>query len=475
MKQNELINKANNYIGGLTSSYYRDVYHIANPVFERNRLLGNFFDELSFQEQTGHHKSFSINKIEICKKLFRYYFRSLIYYIFFIIHFFCYKISNLRYMKDSVDPEKELILINTYTMIDKIYPAKKFKDNYFLNVYDSLEKRKKQYVILAILFGDRIFNLRKWIATYNILAKDRRNFITEFEILSFMDYLQIFHFILVYPLKTLKLLNIKYDDKYDDLFKMDIVNTLDQIRFQKFVYYLIGKKINRLNPKIKVITWFENQAFTKLFFKGIRQNTNKINIIGTQFFNINPHLLHLTPLESEKNCDVVPDVIIVKSDYFVNKNTSLLYKAGIAPRENYLYDLKLDKTYIVSRKSILLLLTYMIDESQKIIDMVKKNIFSDITVKLHPNHILNNPFEIPESWKISEDNLPDSCMTAGIVISSSNTGASIEAACMGTSVLFYDESAYKYDNFLNSIGKDSLWSIEKNSETISDKIQNLLQ
>ncbi|MCK5685208.1 hypothetical protein KAJ27_13850, partial [bacterium] len=51
----------------------------------------------------------------------------------------------------------------------------------------------------------------------------------------------------------------------------------------------------------------------------------------------------------------------------------------------------------------------------------------------------------------------------------------IEAACMGTSVLFYDESSYKYDNFLNSIGKDSLWTFEKNSKTISEQIEHLLQ
>ena len=175
---------------------------ICNPVLSRNpfssTLLFRVGNPLLFNETEY--------KKRIITNLIKYYCKSFAWFLFYIIHSMTFRISKLRFSKQSTNIMKNLVVINTFMMIDKIYPKGRFDDPDFGALCEIMDTRRKQYVILCFLFGDNPWNLRRRIQTYNILSKDRRNFVTEFELMGCKEWFELLRFIVVYPFLTLELI-----------------------------------------------------------------------------------------------------------------------------------------------------------------------------------------------------------------------------------------------------------------------------
>ena len=157
---------------------------ICNPVLSRNPFTSQLLLKAANQllhDETEYKKRIFIN-------LIRYFLKSFAHFLFFFIHFFTFKISKLRLNKHSIDLTETLIVINTFVMIDKIYSQGRFNDLDFDPLHEIMEKRHRQNVTLCFLFGDKPWNLKRRIQTYNILANDRRNFVTEFELMGCKEW-----------------------------------------------------------------------------------------------------------------------------------------------------------------------------------------------------------------------------------------------------------------------------------------------
>jgi len=314
-------------------------------------------------------------------------------------------------------------------MIDKIYPNG-FNDNYFYNILETLERKKKDFIILSILFGDKPYNLRKRYKTYKLLEQSKYNFLSEFELLKISDYFTLLRFIIIYPYYHL---NTKKNDKdtFEYLYSIATDETIDSVQVNNYVRYLFGLRLSEyFNAQIKMISWDENQVIHKLLNKGLREKNKKIKIIGTKFFTFAPSWISLENIDAEIKSNVSPDTILIKGKYFHKYYKTNNVKTAFSTRENYLYNMVLTQE---KGNSLGVLLGYDIDDSRDIIEYVKNantTTFDNIIVRLHPNHKLNCPFDIPNNWKIDDGTLIDFSNNCKKIISV-GTGAALESMVLG--------------------------------------------
>lgn len=448
---------------------------ICNPVISRNPFSSSLLIKIGSQQKGV--KTQSRGK-RLSVKLIAYYFKSFAQFFFFLTHFVAFKLSTLRFNQRLADKSKDLVIINTFTMIDKIYSKSKFDDSYFGSLYEIMNKRNRQYVVLCFLFGDRPWNLKRRIQTYNILANDGRNFVTEFELMGLREWINLLKFILFYPLAALKLTHQEFGE-FDQFFRQEVVNTLGSVQFPNYVRYLAGRKLSSLtDQKLKVISWYENQVIDMLIVKGIRDSGIDSKIYGCQFYLKYPLFTNLYPLAEEAAHNILPDVILVSGKYYLNENPSLNIKLGISPRYNYLFDIELDQDTINKRNGFLVLLTYGIEESKRIIETTekycRKKTDQQITIKLHPNHTLTQPFSYPETWKYTEENLSKLCLTSSLMITS-GSGSALESAAMGCSVIIVGNDRGLTFNPMPEYGKGKIWNMVFDEKELAEALEKLSQ
>ena len=465
--------KLDSYLSKVVACAYRDRFLICSPAISRNPTSSS----LLYKAASGR-KPAGTDKIgrKTCVKLIQYYLKSFVNFLFLLLHFGAFEYSRLRLNRRRIDRNEDLIVVSTFTMIDKIYPAGRFDDPYFGSLYEILKKRGKQFVVLCLVFGDKPWNLRRRVRTYNILAKDDRNFVTEFELMGLREWFDLLRFIFFYPFAAISLAGKKFGE-YDHLLREEVVETLDRVQFFSYIRYLVGRKLYMLNDrKLKVISWYENQVIDKLLNRGIRESGRESIIYGCQFFVKFPLFSSLYPLTAELTHDVLPDEMLVSGRCYANENPDLSIKQGISPRYGYVFDVDLDRRGISNRNGMLVLLTYYKNESIQIIKLVealnKNRASRKITVKLHPNHLLVRSRDYPASWQYTEESEGALFSNSSIVVTGS-TSAAMEAAVMGCSVIIIGSNEGLTFNPMPEYGKGKIWDMAFDTVKLAQSIDRL--
>jgi hypothetical protein len=469
--------KVDCYLSEVIKYAYKRKILITNPALSRNPFSSAMLYKAGSQLNAKRKRyTWEI----VASKLFKYYIKSFFHLFYFFIDYISFRISKLEFDRNKIDKNRKLIAINTFTMIDKIFPREGFDDTYFGSLYDILKKRDQQYVIICFLFGDRPWNLRRRIATYNILSQDGRNFVTAFDLMGFQQWFDLVKYILICPIRELKLTSMKFGS-FDQLFREEVLANLDTVELRSYVRYLIGKELCSLtNKSLKLIVWYENQVADKLLFKAIREACVDSEIFGCQFFIKFPLWSSLYPLPAEAHNQTLPDEILVSGKYYLDGREGSNIRLGMSPRYNYLFDIELTVDSISQRSKNLVLLTYDILESKKIIKMVerfytRRNPEFQISVKLHPNHLLLQPFSLPTSWDYTEDKLTTLCMSSSIVITSGGSSVAIESAVMGCSVIIIGNNDGLTLNPMPEYGEGKIWNLVFDEMELKHAIDRLGQ
>jgi hypothetical protein len=468
--------KLDAYLSDVISFAYKNPILISNPALSRNPYASSLLLHVS---ERLHHGKFIIKKWNILSRLLKYYVKSFVYLFFYFLYYLTFKFSKLTFDKKKIDKGESLFVIDTFMMIDRIIPRRRFEDSFFGSLYEILEKRNKQSVILCILFGGRPWNLKSRLQTYNILASDKRNFITEFDLMTLSQWVAVIRFIVVYPLVSLRIIQRSFGE-FDEFLREEIINTLDSVQFINYLRYEVGLRLKLLtNHKIKLAAWYENHVVDKLLIRGIRDSGSDALIYGCTFIMKYPQMQSYDPLVEEAKQNVLPDIIFVTGKYHLNKNPGLNVKLGISPRYNYIHDIELNKNKIGKRRGLLLLLSYYIDGSKRLINIVKgySNINKDyqVTIKFHPNHVHLQPFKYPEEWDYTEKALIDLYSTSSVVVTTSFTGAALEVAIMGCSVIIVGSDKGITSNPMPEYGKGKIWDMVFDSEGLGKALIRLSQ
>ena len=464
------------YLARVISYAYQDPMLICNPVLSRVPDASSLLFRIV--QKGADRPSARPPLVKLALKIARFYLKNSLYFLAMLIHGIVFRASRLRCERDRINRQDDLILLSTFTMIDKILPAGCFVDDYFGRLYDILTKTDRQFVVLCVLFGDRPLNLKRRLETYNILAADGRNYITEFELLGSREWFALLRFIMVYPFAALRLLRKDFGE-FDHEFRQELVESLDLVQCQNYVRYLIGRQLGGLTEKrLKVINWYENQVTDKLLFRGLRDAGTRARIYGCQFFIKSPLYANLNPLPEEGRHAALPDIILAPGEQKISVIPGLTVLPGISPRYSYLFNVTHDVDSLAARKGFLVLLTYDIEESQKVIDYVRR--YQEhcpellISIKLHPNHVLANPFQYPETWKTVTESVADLCLATKLVVTS-GTSSALEAAVLGCSVVVIGNNHKITINPIPAFGRGKIWDLVFEYEDLGVRLGALLQ
>ena len=179
---------------------------------------------------------------------------------------------------------RELVIIDTFFLADRILKDGKFKELYFEGLCQVLNKRNIVYAYLPVFIncGTRL----QFQDTLRLLMKNQVPVLTEYQLLSATDFLRIIGFIISYPFYVLRLAYaMKEDSNISRVIKKELLNTIGHITLHSFSRYLQGKRIASLTyNNIKLISWYENQVIDKNLYKGLRYSQSKVKIFGCQLF-----------------------------------------------------------------------------------------------------------------------------------------------------------------------------------------------
>ncbi len=380
----------------------------------------------------------------------KFYIKQLFLFLSYIINFFIFKI----FYKKRVNLNST-ILIDVFFLVDNIIKDREFKENYFLGLYDILDN----YIFLPRLYGANQ-NPFKLIEFLKIISKDKREFLFEFELLKFRDFLEIIKLITLYPFKTLKL--IQKDDRF---FNIELIEDIEEQQFEAFSRYILGKNIAKLNID-KVYSWSEFQVVERTFNYGVRSNSNHIKIYACQFYLTYDTYFNTIVSDIDFKILSSPHIVLVNGDYYILDREYIKYKRGVSLRYRELFKFN----GIEKEKYTLILGSYIEKDTQYILNNTKN--LKNIIFKNHPAVNINK-FNLKDI-KVVDSNIYKLFKNSNLVISTAS-GTAVEAVACGLSVIIVASQDNLTSNPLVEYGKGKIWDIALNGDDIERLYNKLLK
>lgn len=444
------------YIENIKRNSPWDLYTIINPTIVKNPFASEFPLRLFINE----------NKTE---NLFKLFFKRIFkYYIEIIYYFFSYIVANSIYKlfyKKTIKKEPKII-IDTFALVDKNIEANKFNENYLVGIYEIFEEYKTEYAILLrqYMVAKNPFKLIKF---FKIINEDKRDFIFEYEFLSFFDFLKLAYISFVYPFKTLRLLQ-KKNSKNNKLFNYCLIDDLRNISLDAFTRYILGENLSKIKEIEKIYSWSEFQVIERSFNYAIRKNNPKIELIGLQFY-INYETYFNAQIEDiDYEMLSSPHKVLVNGKYYILKKKLVKYGLGVSLRYKYIFMFK----GVKEEKSILLLGSYMELDTIHMIDSVKG--LDSVLFKNHPAVDIKRLGNLSSNITIVSDTIYKLFENAKIVIGTAS-GTCVEAVACGVSVVVIASKDNLTANPLVEIGKGKIWDIVYDIVELEDTIKKLLE
>ncbi len=317
--KNLKIEKIYKYLSSVSRKAYADPYLIANDVLckqhTRGRVIETYLSGVTPKKSTF---------LFIVKKVIFYFFKSLAAYLLYL---FCALVHWLSRQSYRLPENSELLILDVYIVVRKIYISGKFADSFFPGLADALERRKKKYVYTPRLFGS--MQPLELYRVFRIFKKNGDPILTEYQLLSLSDYLEIVRFIFFYPISVLRFAKNLGNTYEDEILRRGLYEALDSVAIGGYARFLFGRRLSFIKTnKIKCLSWYENQVFEKNFYRGLRSVNREVNIIGAQLFVRPNNLLNIFPDEGEACFGVVPDKILVNGPSYLFELESIPVSIG---------------------------------------------------------------------------------------------------------------------------------------------------
>ena len=438
------------YIRSIKKSIKVDIYTIANVTLISNPYITNFPKKFLLKEE-------SAKKPLFIKTVGKFYLKQFTLLFVYMISFFIFKIF---YKKRGIDL-KDAILIDVFLLVDNIKREGEFKENYFSILYEVLDKKNQKYIFIPRLYGTNK-NAFKLIALFKIINRDKREFLFEFEFLSFKNFMEIFIMILSYPFKTLRLI------QGDKLFDNELIEDIEKQSFEAFSRYIFGKNIAKLKEVDKVYSWSEFQVLERSFNYGVRTNNPNIKLYACQFYLNYPTYFNSYVNDIDFDMFSSPHEVLVNGKYYIQNRKKVVYRAGISLRYRDIFNFK----GIKKEENILLLGSYIEKDTKYMLESVSD--FKDILFKNHPAVDINKFAKLNSNVRLVDNNIYELFKNSSLVIGTAS-GTAIEAVACGLSAIIIASQDNLTANPLVEYGKGKIWDIAFNKDDIQKLYNTLLK
>jgi hypothetical protein len=429
-----------NYINNIKKNSPWDIYTIINATLIKNPYVSEFPLRF-FKNDTNRTNKFFL----FLKSSFKFYVKNLYLYFSYIIATIMYRIYYKKNRKNSLK-----IIIDTFGLVDKTNQNGKFSENYLTGIYEIFEKFNTQYTILLRPYqvGKNPFKLKQFC---KIINNDDKNFIFEYELLHLNNFIELFIIILLYPFKTLRLLQ-KEDNIENIIFNQSLVKDIEKFSFESVTRYILGKNLSKIRSIETIYFWSEFQVIERSFNYAIRKNNSTIELIGLQFF-LN-YEIYFNTVVDDLDYDMLssPHKVLVNGKYYLKDRKKVKYDVGVSLRYKDIFTFK----GIKEEKDILLLGSYVESDTKYMLNAVKD--FDNVIFKNHPAVDIKKFGKLPDNITVSNDNIYKLFERTKLVVGTAS-GTSVEAVSCGVSVIIMASQDNLTANPLVEYGKGKIWDI----------------
>jgi hypothetical protein len=452
----------------INSKAYHNVHLLSNQVLSRNPFSNHLFHNLLFQETVRYPRV-----QDVIRGLALYYLRSFKAFSFYLAIYIAQRFSSKRKRSEFALCD-DLHIIDTFVFVDAVLRDQHYEEQYFIGLYEVLEKHNKQFVILPRFYGPLTPSKSKNVI--RVLDGCGYDFITEFQLLHFSDMFRTFRFILRYPLAVLSLTaKISKDELVDDLCTVELLETIHQVTFPDFIRYLVGRRLGELaHPRMKLISWFENQVIDKNLYKGVRETAQNVFIFGCQSFIAYPAYINMHVVEAEKPFHVIPDRVLVNGKAYLKSNPNIAYKLGPSFRYRWIFSTTIDWA---NKTDCAVFLSYHDRFNQEIISVCANSLILScqrIAVRPHPTNSVESLPRLPYEWYYTDKNKKELFGTLALLITSESSTA-VEAAASGISAIIIASQSTFTCNPMLEAGKGEIWDLVFDAQELDTAYNRLLE
>ena len=423
------------------------IYTISNVTLISNPYITDFPKNFFLNRESSKNRF-----LLFIKSSLKFYIKQFILFSSYLISFFTYKIF---YKKRKLD-FKNSTLIDIFFLVDNINRDGEFRENYFRGLYPYLDN----YIFLPRLYGANR-NPFKLIEFFKIISKDSRNFLFEFELIRFRDFLEILKLITLYPFKTLRV----YRD--NNIFNSSLIEDIEKQQFEAFSRYILGKNIAKLDGVKKIFSWSEFQTIERSFNYGVRKENSNIKIYASQLY-LN-YEAYLNSYIDDIDFDMLSSshFVLVNGKYYIKRREKVKYRVGVSFRYSELFTFKREKEI----SGILLLGSYIVDDTKYMLSSVAN--FKNVLFKSHPAVNIAHFKGIKDNIKIVDSNIYELFYKSNLVISTAS-GTAVEAVSCGLSVIIIASRDNLTSNPLVEYGRGKIWDIAFSKDEIESIYNSLI-
>jgi len=432
--------KFHNYINNVKKNSPWGIYTIINATLIKNPFTSDFPLRFFKNDTNTSNKT-----LLFAKSILMFYAKNMYLYFSYMVATIIYKIYYKKNRKNELK-----IIIDTFGLVDKTNQNGKFSENYLVGIYEIFERFQTQYAILLrpYLVGKNPLKLKQF---FKIINEDNRDFIFEYELLHFYDFIELFVLIILYPFKTLRLLQ-KEQNTEDTMFNHSLIADLQQFNFDSLTRYILGKNLSKIRTIEKVYSWSEFQVIERSFNYAIRKNCSHIKIIGLQFYLNYEVYFNAYVDDLDYDMQSSPHEILVNGKYYLQKREKVKYEVGVSLRYKDIFLFQ----GIEEEKNILLLGSYIEVDTKYMLESIEK--FEGVVFKNHPAVDIKRFGELPKNVIVSNDNIYKLFKDAKLVIGTAS-GTSVEAVACGLSVIIIASADNLTANPLVEYGQGKIWDI----------------
>jgi hypothetical protein len=269
------------------------------------------------------------------------------------------------------------------------------------------------------------------------------------------------------------------DEYKDRLLQSALWGALDNTVVRGRLRLLYGRRLSLLKvDKIKCISWYENQAIDKCFYRGLRAVSDKVKIYGAQFCVWPETLLNFYVDEGEAELGIVPDKVLVNGEYYLPDASLERFSVGPSMRYEKLFQVSND---LLTSEKVLVIMPYWEHDINYLLDIITGlPTTTPLCIKFHPSTDRSKyQKRIRENIEVAEGDLYDLLNDTKLAMGMSS-GSLVEAASLGIPVICVDNPSEFSHNYLHliDIGKGVLWArANSGSETreLIDKFSECLK
>jgi hypothetical protein len=444
------------YIDNVKRSSPWDIYTIINPTLIKNPYTSEFPKRFFLNDIR------QVNSIILfIKNLFKFYLKNTYLLASYLTAFIIYKLYYRKKRKSELK-----IIIEVFGLIDKANKSGEFSEDYLTGIYKIFEKYNTGYAILLRPYqvGKNPFKLKQF---FQIINKDERDFLFEYELLKLRDFFTLFGLMFLYPFKTLRLLR-KERSKRDKIFNQSLLMDIKYFSFDGLTRYVLGNNLAKIDSIERVFSWSEFQVMERGFNYAIRKNNQKIELNALQFF-LNYEVYFNSYIDDlDYDMSSSPYEVFVNGSHYIKNRERVRYSIGVSLRYKDIFRFKRQK----DGEKILILGSYVESDTKYMLDSVKG--FGSIIFKNHPAVNIKRFGELPKNITVSNDNIYKLFESVKIVIGTAS-GTSVEAVACGVSTIIVASQDNLTANPLVEYGRGKIWDLVFEKEELKDSMNALLE